>query len=209
MPEAKCDATLVASARATAATLIVITIVATARAVATTAMASAVTTAVIVSTMATATATAMASAATTMALTQKLIDSSLADLDYGTREKESLTGKRMVEVKLDHVILNTEHSANDVLPLVVNHGYARAKLKQILAQASVWGDEYILRNVSYSLGEAGAIRLIGRQCDLKRVTRLEILNAFLECRQHSPGAENETERVGRVTLLNDRSFVAI
>ena len=188
MPEAKCDATLVASASATAATLIVITIVATARAVAT---------------------TAMASAATTMALTQKLIDSSLADLDYGTREKESLTGKRMVEVKLDHVILNTEHSANDVLPLVVNHGYARAKLKQILAQASVWGDEYILRNVSYSLREAGAIRLIGRQCDLKRVTRLKILNAFLECRQHSPGAENEAERVGRVTLLNDRSFVAI
>ena len=205
MPEAKCDATLVASASATAATLIVITIVATARAVATTAMASAVTTAVIVSTM----ATAMASAATTMALTQKLIDSSLADLDYGTREKESLTGKRMVEVKLDHVILNTEHSANDVLPLVVNHGYARAKLKQILAQASVWGDEYILRNVSYSLREAGAIRLIGRQCDLKRVARLKILNAFLECRQHSPGAENEAERVGRVTLLNDRSFVAI
>lgn len=160
---------------ATATAFAIIMTVATAVAMtATFAFAVATTIAVTVTTAVTVTA-AVATATTTVVLVEKLLDRCLADLLNLPSEEKRLAGEGRIEIERHGIVVDAEHHADDVLPVIVEHWDTRADMEELLTETAVGRDENILRNIDHGLIGPLAIRLIGSEGERERVALGAIL----------------------------------
>lgn len=158
---------------ATATAFAIIMTVATAVAMTAT-FAVTVTTAIAVTAAVTVTA-AVATATTTVVLVEKLLDRCLADLLNLPSEEKRLAGEGRIEIERHGIVVDAEHHADDVLPVIVEHWDTRADMEELLTETAVGRDENILRNIDHGLIGPLAIRLIGSEGERERVALGAIL----------------------------------